>query len=182
MQPKHKKEGSGDDAKTNPQQKPAKNKSRFRSEFTSRLNYFCVEHWLTSSLYILALGFIAFSIQSCMATVTAGQWGVYGIIIVAAYIVLVGLHLILRRGSGKSATVISAISKSSPGRSFEVLHDGVGNWRRGDIFTEYEFRRLHPAPAPHPGEDPTAALNDYYAELIDRLLNLPSPAIRVVEV
>jgi hypothetical protein len=50
-------------------------------------------------------------------------------------------------------------------RKFQVTTGVVGFWRKGDVFTESEFRRLHPAP---PQEDAAA----YHAALIDRLLDL----------
>ena len=64
------------------------------------------------------------------------------------------------------------ISRASPGRSFEVIHDGVGPWHRGQVFTEYDFCQQNRAPAPNPGEDAVAATNDYYEDKFDRLLRL----------
>jgi hypothetical protein len=82
--------------------------------------------------------------------------------------------------ASRPATTKPSLSRNNPGRSFRVTHGQVGKWPLGTIFTEYEFRRDNPPRTPHPGEDPTTAVNDYYDELLDRLMNMTPPRIQVV--
>jgi hypothetical protein len=77
----------------------------------------------------------------------------------------------------KRQTATPGISRNNPGRTFQVAKGQFGNWPQGANFTEYEFRRLHPAPAPRPGADPITALNDYYDEVLDP--HLASGVIRI---
>lgn len=70
------------------------------------------------------------------------------------------------------------ISRSNPGRIFQVAKGQFGNWAQDATFSEHQFRQLHPAPLPHPGVDPVHALNDYYDELLDG--HLKSGVIRVI--
>lgn len=61
-----------------------------------------------------------------------------------------------------------AITKDNPGRSFEVVCKAVGPWTFGDVFSEYEFRRIHPAPTLAPGEQGDA--EQYWEDLLKRLM------------
>lgn len=61
-----------------------------------------------------------------------------------------------------------AITKENQGRSFEVLCPALGPWPKGHVFSEFEFRRIHPAPISAPGEqvDP----EQYWEDAIVRLM------------
>lgn len=66
---------------------------------------------------------------------------------------------------------MSKIDKNNPGRTFEVVYGQVGAWPQGHAFSEYEFRRIHPAPPKpaNPDEDPVDP-EDYYHDVLTRLL------------
>lgn len=87
-----------------PKGKSANKKESFIGELTSRLNYLCVEHWLTSAIFILAIGFIAFSIQSYFSSVTPARWGAYGSIIVLAYMGIAISHFIAKQARSMGAS------------------------------------------------------------------------------
>jgi hypothetical protein len=61
------------------------------------------------------------------------------------------------------------ITGANPGRSFKVLHDAVGHWHRGDVFTEYDLRMAHQPEIPS-HIDP----DGYFEDQINRLLKLQS--------
>ena len=63
------------------------------------------------------------------------------------------------------------IDRNNQGRTFQVSNH-CGRWSSGSIITEYTIRQDNPAPAPHPGQDPFTAMEDYYDELIERLVRL----------
>lgn len=92
------------------------------------------------------------------------------------------------------------IDKKNQGRIFEVitLNGQVGPWlgpiatsdgktTRGVAFTEYEFRRIHPAPKKpqgwEPGDSGWEPEAEYYETVLNRLLTAEphrGPAIKVV--
>lgn len=74
------------------------------------------------------------------------------------------------------------IDKTNPGRVFEVIHGQLGAWQQGSAFTEYEFRRIHPAPK-QVHEDEPVDVEAYYTAAFARLLNADGarpPIIREV--
>lgn len=78
------------------------------------------------------------------------------------------------------------IDKKNPGRSFQVMVTQVGPWPKGHIFSEFEFRRLHPAPKKPDGwgDDPFQTSEEYWDSLLNRLLakqGTVDPVIKLVE-
>jgi hypothetical protein len=69
---------------------------------------------------------------------------------------------------------MSVLSRQNHGRIFEVIHGSLGPWNgpagdvRGSAFSEYEFRRIHPAPAAD--ADNLVDAETYYATALKRLL------------
>jgi len=116
-----------DEADPDSQQKPADHEAGFLGQLTSRLNYLCVEHWLTSAVFILALGFIGFAVQSRFSTVTPTRWGIFGAMIVAAYVILAALHLILKRP--RCPIVTTAVGQPLPA-SAEPQPQERDSWER----------------------------------------------------
>lgn len=76
------------------------------------------------------------------------------------------------------------IDKKNQGRVFEVIKGQVGAWPEKSAFSEYEFRRIHPAPKPGNPEDAAVSVDDYYESAFRRLLDgegeFHPPSIRVV--
>lgn len=67
------------------------------------------------------------------------------------------------------------ISRDNPGRTFEVVGTEVnhfGDWKGGDRFTEYEFRKRNEARPTHISAD------DYFADILDG--HLKSNRIRII--
>jgi hypothetical protein len=100
-------------------QKPAKNKTSLFGAFfcwlqklNSRLSYLAVEHWLTSSIFILALGFIAFSIQAYFPAIKPATWGYSGALIITLFIIFAALHLLLNESDAEAS---EAPAFESPG-------------------------------------------------------------------
>lgn len=69
-----------------------------------------------------------------------------------------------------AATAAVLIDKNHPGRIFEVIHGQLGAWPQGSAFSEYEFRRIHPAPKQQHPDDDLVEPEDYYAKAFERLL------------
>lgn len=65
------------------------------------------------------------------------------------------------------------INKENPGRNFEVLVPQLGIWRKGQVFSEFQFRQLHPSPKATMQQDPSEVepAEDFYKRILDRHLN-----------
>lgn len=76
------------------------------------------------------------------------------------------------------------IDKKNQGRTFEVIKGQVGAWPQGSAFSEYEFRRIHPAPKAAKDDDVVMSAEEYYDSAFKRLLEgegeFHPPVIRVV--
>jgi hypothetical protein len=70
------------------------------------------------------------------------------------------------------------ISKQNPGRTFEVMAQKLGKRKRGQTFTEYDFRNENPPGSMLDFDIPEEQL---YNKLIEYHLSLNPPTFRLVQ-
>ena len=130
MNQKRKNNRSKKETKADAQKKSTKYKRKFFSELTAVLNYLCVEHFGTSSIFVLALGFIGFAIQAHFPTVTPNRWGIFGLLIVACFVMLAGIRVLLKRPANESDLL-----SQNPHAFIDVVPTQMRNFSIGDKTT-----------------------------------------------
>ena len=70
---------------------------------------------------------------------------------------------------------MAGLSKDNYGRVFEVIKGSMGPWSQGHKFSEFEFRRIHPAPE-HIGDEKIDP-EKYWQSLLNRMIDAPPAGI-----